>query len=74
MLTRGFATPGLDEATLHDLEERARKARGSILTMTSLAASGHPGGSFSSLEMYLLLWHFASVDPHSRGCPLATES
>lgn len=63
MLTRGFATPELDEATLHDLEERARRARGSILTMTSLAASGHPGGSFSSLEMYMLLWHFANVDP-----------
>ena len=63
MLTRGFATPELDEVTLHDLEERALRARGSILTMTSLAASGHPGGSFSSLEMYMLLWHFANVDP-----------
>lgn len=63
MFERGFTLPRLDEATVRELESRARRARGSILTMTSLAASGHPGGSFSSLETYLLLWHFANVDP-----------
>jgi len=63
MLERGFAVPRLDEESIRELQERARRARGSVLTMTSLAASGHPGGSFSSLEMYLLLWHCANVDP-----------
>ncbi len=63
MFQRGFALTRLDAATVRELEDRARRARGAILTMTSLAASGHPGGSFSSLEMYLLLWHFANVDP-----------
>ncbi|MHB1340512.1 MAG: transketolase [Coriobacteriia bacterium] len=60
---RGFSAPLLDTATIDGLRERAHRLRGSILTMTSLAASGHPGGSFSSLETYLVLWHFANVDP-----------
>jgi transketolase len=63
MFERGSVLPGLEKADVHELESRARRARGAILTMTSLAASGHPGGSFSSLETYLLLWHFANVDP-----------
>ncbi len=31
--------------------------------MTSGARSGHPGGSLSSLHLYLLLWGLAEVDP-----------
>ncbi len=31
--------------------------------MTSGARSGHPGGSLSSLHLYLLLWGLAGVDP-----------
>lgn len=63
MLERGFDVPTLDETSVAELEERARRLRGAILTMTTLAASGHPGGSMSSLEMYLVLYHFASLDP-----------
>lgn len=63
MIERGFAARCLDEASIAELRERARHLRGAILTMTSVAASGHPGGSFSSLEAYLALWHFANVDP-----------
>ncbi|MDO8950173.1 MAG: transketolase [Actinomycetota bacterium] len=63
MFKRGFIPSGLDAATVLELQDRARRGRGAILSMTSLAASGHPGGSFSSLEIYLLLWHFANVDP-----------
>lgn len=63
MVERGFAEPLLDEGTLRELEERARTLRGAILTMTALAGSGHPGGSMSSLEIYLILTHFASIDP-----------
>lgn len=63
MLKRGFDVPELDEASVLELEERATGLRGAILTMTTLANSGHPGGSMSSLEIYLLLYHFANIDP-----------
>jgi transketolase len=38
-------------------------ARGDILKMTTLAASGHPGGSMSSLDFLLVLWGFGNCDP-----------
>ncbi|MDZ4167934.1 MAG: transketolase [Coriobacteriia bacterium] len=63
MLERGFVDPALDDASAAELEERARLIRGAILTMTTLAASGHPGGSMSSLEIYLTLYHCANLDP-----------
>lgn len=65
MVPRGFVVPQLDAATVARLEERARHARGAILTMTTLAGSGHPGGSMSSLEIFLVLWAFGRVDPSS---------
>ncbi|MBF4509506.1 MAG: transketolase [Aeromicrobium sp.] len=63
MLERGFHVPELDAASAEEIAERARRLRGAILTMTTLAASGHPGGSMSSLEAYLVLYHFAALDP-----------
>lgn len=63
MLERGFAAPELDDESAAELEARARVLRGAILTMTTLAASGHPGGSMSSLEMFLVLYAFANIDP-----------
>lgn len=69
MVGRGFSVPRLDAETVAELEDRARLARGAVLTMTTLAGSGHPGGSMSSLEVYLVLWTFASVDPQDPGRP-----
>ncbi len=63
LLERGFVVPELDEASASELESRARDLRGAILTMTTLAASGHPGGSMSSLETFLVLYAFANIDP-----------
>jgi transketolase len=60
---RGFADTTLPAEWYRTLTEKARMARGEIIKMTTVAASGHPGGSMSSLEMYLLLYHFAKVDP-----------
>ena len=68
MIERGFTKKKLDDAAIAELKARARRARGDILTMTTLAASGHPGGSMSSLEMYLTLYACARVfpdDPHN---------
>ncbi len=62
MLERGFTTP-MDAETLATLAERARVARGHVLTATTLAASGHPGGSFSSMEIYTLLYSLARLRP-----------
>lgn len=53
---------------LSRLEELARAARGDIITMTRVAGSGHPGGSLSSLEMYLVVFSQAELasDPRDR--------
>lgn len=48
--------------TLMLLEDMARQARGDILTMTTLANSGHPGGSMSSLESFLTLYYFLNIN------------
>ncbi|HOP95260.1 MAG: transketolase [Dictyoglomaceae bacterium] len=58
-----FSKPKIDENDLLFLKETAHKCRGDILKMTTLAGSGHPGGSMSSIEMYLTLYYFANVDP-----------
>ena len=60
---RGFAAPELDADEVARLTELARQARRDILTMTTLAKSGHPGGSLSSIEMYLAVWSYANVAP-----------
>jgi transketolase len=62
---RGFEAPALSPSEADRLTEMARKARGAILTMTTLADSGHPGGSMSSIEMYLTLWAYAQVTPET---------
>lgn len=62
---RGFTAPTLSPDMRERLREAARRCRAQIITMTSLAGSGHPGGSMSSLEMFLLMYHCANVDPKS---------
>ena len=59
---QGFIAPTIDAESVRQLEEAARSARGAVLTMTSVAGSGHPGGSFSSMEMYTVLYSFARID------------
>ncbi|HSH00181.1 MAG TPA: hypothetical protein VLB27_09045, partial [candidate division Zixibacteria bacterium] len=45
------------------LTELCRRARGSVIKMTTVAGSGHPGGSMSSMEMYMLLYSLAKLRP-----------
>lgn len=45
------------------LRARARDLRGAVLTATSVAASGHPGGSMSSMELYTVLYSCARLRP-----------
>ena len=58
-----FGPQEMPEDLEEDLSELCRRARGDIIRMTTLAGSGHPGGSMSSLEIYALLWSQADVDP-----------
>jgi transketolase len=60
---RGFTEPKLSAEWLQKLGDLTRQGRGDIIKMTSAAGSGHPGGSMSSLEVYLMLYHFAHVNP-----------
>jgi len=59
----GFEKEKLDEGKIARLKELARLARGDILKMTTLAKSGHPGGSISSIDIYLTLYSCANIDP-----------
>lgn len=58
-----FLRRELSESLHESLREFCRLARGDILRMTTLAGSGHPGGSMSSLEILALLWSQADVRP-----------
>ena len=62
MLNLGFDRPFTDDLA-EELERRALNARGTVLTATTLAASGHPGGSMSSMELYTVLYSCARVRP-----------
>ncbi len=41
----------------------AKRARQAILTMTTLSASGHPGGSMSCIDILLSIYHVINHDP-----------
>lgn len=45
------------------LQDLARRCRGDIIKMTTIAGSGHPGGSMSSIDIYLTLYSFANISP-----------
>ncbi len=62
MFNAGFSAP-LSSDELSELTARAHHSRGVVLTATSVAASGHPGGSFSSMEMYTLIYGTARIRP-----------
>jgi len=63
MIARGLEAKTLDPEDLYELQELGKIARGDILKMTTLAGSGHPGGSMSSIDIYLILYRYARVNP-----------
>ncbi len=65
---RGF-TEDITNDEVKELEEKARLCRGDIIKMTTLAGSGHPGGSMSSIDIYLTLFSFAGVSPKNPADP-----
>ncbi|MCM8820358.1 MAG: transketolase [Candidatus Omnitrophica bacterium] len=65
-----FEKERLAEDEVEKLKELSRLCKGDILTMTTLAASGHPGGSMSSIDIYLTVFSYANVLPESPDDPL----
>jgi transketolase len=61
-----FDKDKLTEDDSRKLSELARLAKGDIITMTRLAGSGHPGGSISSLDAYLVLFSYARLTGEAR--------
>ncbi|MDD4309188.1 MAG: transketolase [Candidatus Cloacimonetes bacterium] len=51
------------------ISNQAVIARQAILTMTTLSASGHPGGSMSTIDLLLSLYHVIHHDPHNPNLP-----
>lgn len=49
--------------TVAELIEITRLCRGDIIKMTTIAGSGHPAGSMSSIDIYLALFNYAKVSP-----------
>lgn len=64
-LLQNFPVETLDEAAVKALEAAALRARINAVTMVSLADSGHPAGSLSSMEMYLTVYGAADITPEN---------
>jgi len=60
-----MAKKKLSEQKIAELKELGRICRGDILKMTTVAKSGHPGGSMSSIDIYLMLYAYANIDPEN---------
>jgi len=63
MAKDNLAAPALSDDQIAQFKELGRLCRGDILKMTELAACGHPGGSMSSIDFYVVVWSLANVDP-----------
>lgn len=61
-----FDREALTEQEITRLKELSHLAKGDIITMTHLAGSGHPGGSMSSLDLYLALFSCATLKGDKR--------
>ncbi|MCM8808779.1 MAG: transketolase [Candidatus Omnitrophica bacterium] len=58
-----FQQEKLSEKEIEKLENLRKECIRDILTMTTLANSGHPGGSISSLDIYLIVFSYSNISP-----------
>ncbi|MCK9265387.1 transketolase [bacterium] len=58
-----FKNERLTDVEISKLNELSRLCAGDILTMTTLSNSGHPGGSMSSLDIFLTVFSYANISP-----------
>ena len=59
----GFEKERLSNEEIKKLENLRKECIRDILTMTTLANSGHPGGAISSLDIYLVVFSYANISP-----------
>jgi transketolase len=59
----GFEKERLSNEEIKKLENLRKECIRDILTMTTLANSGHPGGAISSLDIYLIVFSYANISP-----------
>lgn len=50
--------------SLKELKEISKICKGDILKITTIAGSGHPGGSMSSLDIFLSVFNRANINPN----------
>lgn len=62
---RNFPVDRITKQESDRIGEIARNCRAWAVTMTTVANSGHPAGSLSSMEMYLLTYAVADVTPEN---------
>ena len=55
----------LSREQISSLEAAAKRARVTALTMITAAKSGHPGGAFSSMEMFMSVYGIANITPEN---------
>ena len=60
-----MTTTPIGPTSLATHADRAALARGDILTMTTVAGSGHPGGSLSTLDLLLAVLERSDLRPES---------
>lgn len=58
-----FKNKTLSLPTKERFIELGKVIRGDILTMTTVAASGHPGGPMSSADIYIVVYSLANIHP-----------
>jgi transketolase len=62
---RNLPVEKLTESEAARVAEIARQCRAWAVTMTTVANSGHPAGSLSSMEMFLLSYAVADISPEN---------
>lgn len=62
-IAKGFKEEELSVEQIRHLRNLARLARGDVLRMIRLAGGGHPGGSLSSVDLFVTLLASASIRP-----------
>lgn len=58
-----FKSKKISGQTLEKFKELGNIVRGDILTMTTVANSGHPGGAMSSTDIYIVIYSLSNTHP-----------
>lgn len=65
----GFEAENLSPTQLSELATRRARIGADIVRLTSLAGSGHPGGSLSTLDGLMVVYACANLDPKAPHAP-----